>query len=216
MKKLVVIFLGAICLTSCSYSKEETTLTDTTTAKVTMLNNLNYKEIPDEFLTLYEPEEQEETAVSEAEADIGGNLYGKFFNERAEFFIIENPQNKLHDTGVKSITLYYLDGQLEKTKYILQQNVADKLIECYGSFKISAHDSKNRDILKSGKVLVKTDEDIELNQELDNYQLKWTSGNNIIVYKVNLNDRQEAYRYVEKRSTYEQNFREIEKSWVVK
>lgn len=210
MKNLIAIFLGLSCLTSCSFNKEEVPLTDISTAKVTRLNNLNHKEVPDEFLSLYEQEETETI-----NSDIGGNLYGKFFNERAEFFIIENPQNKLHDTGVKSITLYYLDGQLGKTKYILQQNVADKLIECYGSFKISAHDSKNRDILKSGKVLVKTDEDIELNHELDNYQLTWTSGNNKIVYKVNVNDKQETYRYVEKRSNYEQNFREIEKSWVV-
>lgn len=210
MKNLIAIFLGLSCLTSCSFNKEEVPFTDISTAKVTRLNNLNHKEVPDEFLSLYEQEETETI-----NSDIGGNLYGKFFNERAEFFIIENPQNKLHDTGVKSITLYYLDGQLGKTKYILQQNVADKLIECYGSFKISAHDSKNRDILKSGKVLVKTDEDIELNHELDNYQLTWTSGNNKIVYKVNVNDKQETYRYVEKRSTYEQNFREIEKSWVV-
>lgn len=211
MKNLIAIFLGVSCLISCSFNKEEVPLTDITTAKVTRLNNLNHKEVPDEFLSLYEQEETETI-----NSDIGGNLYGKFFNERAEFFIIENPQNKLHDTGVKSITLYYLDGQLGKTKYILQQNVADKLIECYGSFKISAYDNKNRDILKSGKVLVKTDEDIVLNQQLDNYQLTWTSGNNKIVYKVNVNDKQETYRYVEKRSNYEQNFREIEKSWVVK
>lgn len=210
MKNLIAIFLGLSCLSSCSFSKEGEALTDNTTTKVTRLNNLNNKEVPGEFLSLYEQEEME-TVTS----DIGGNLYGKFFNERAEFFIIENPTNKLHDTEVNSITLYYLDGQLGKTKYLLQHNVANKLIECYGNFKISAHDDKNRDILKSGKVLIKTGEDISLNQQLDNYQLSWTSGNNMIVYKVNINDKQETYKYVEKRSTYEQNFKEIEKSWVV-
>lgn len=212
MRNLIAIFLGLGCIISCSY-EDNMSLKEAGMAKITRINNLNNKEIPAAFLSLHEPAEEEEgTAV--ANADISGNLYGKFFNERAEFFIIDNPKNKLHHTKVKTITLYYLDGQLGKTKYILEQDAATRLIECHGSFKISAYDDKNREILKSGKVLVRKGEDITLNQELDNYQLKWTSGNHIIVYKVNLHDEQETYRYVEKRDTYEQNFREVEKSWV--
>lgn len=213
MRNLIAIFLGVSCMVSCSNNQEDMPGTNTRMAKITLLNNLNNKEVPVEFLSLHEPTEEEGTAV--ADADIAGNLYGKFFNERAEFFIIDNPKNKLHNTAVKSITLYYLDGQLGKTKYILEHDAAERLIKCYGNFKISAHDNKNREILTSGKVLIRKGEDIVLNQQLDNYELKWTSGNNIIVYKVNLNDEQETYRYVEKRNTYEQNFREVEKSWVV-
>lgn len=210
MKNLVALFLGLSCLTSCSFSKEDIPLTKASATKVKRLNNLNDKEVPEQFLSLGE---QDETPA--ARANIGGNLYGKFFNERAEFFIIENPKNKLLDIEVNSITLYYLDGQLGKTKYILGQDAAKKLIECYGNFKISAHDKKNRDILKSEQVLVKNGDQLVLNPALDNYKLKWISDNNTIVYEVNAHDRHETFRYIEKRNTYEQNFKEIERTWVV-
>lgn len=210
MKNLVALFLGLSCLTSCSFSKEDIPLTEASAKKVKRLTNLNDKEVPEQFLSLGEQDE-----IPAAKANMGGNLYGKFFNERAEFFIIENPKNKLLDTKVSSITLYYLDGQLGKTKYILEKDATKKLIECYGNFKISAHDKKNRDILKSGQVLVKNGDQLILNPALDNYELKWLTDNNTIVYKVNTHDRHETYRYIEQRNTYEQNFKEIEGSWVV-
>src|SRR5690606_66860 len=44
--------------------------------------------------------------------DIDGNLYGRFFCDRAEFYVIHSPQNRIQYSGVKTLTMCYLDGEL--------------------------------------------------------------------------------------------------------
>jgi len=75
--------------------------------------NFDNKEVPEKLLTLNTPP----TATSTQE-DIEENLFGKFFCDRAEFYVIKNPQNEVYATRPESITLFYLDGELRQTKYI--------------------------------------------------------------------------------------------------
>ena len=55
--------------------------------------------------------------------ELGKDLFGKFFQERAEFYIIEDPNKTIYNHPVKSITLYFLDGKLSKTKYELDADI---------------------------------------------------------------------------------------------
>jgi len=57
------------------------------------------KNVPKQLLAL-----NTKLISSSNEGDIKENLYGKFFYDRAEFYIIKNPKNKIHSSSIKSIT----------------------------------------------------------------------------------------------------------------
>src|SRR5688572_1855006 len=85
--------------------------------------------------------------------ELGRNLYGRFFRERAEFYIIENPNKTIYNRPVKSITLYFLDGTLAKTKYELEDDISDDLIHSYGNFTIQGYDTLTRRLVKSKRII---------------------------------------------------------------
>jgi hypothetical protein len=200
---ILLMVFGLTGLFSCMDSNEHNLAAEATNGKEILERNLDHQEVPGELLQLKDP--------GEIDSVIDQNLYGKFFNERAEYYIIDHPTNKIHDSMVRSITLCFLDGHLSRTKYILYEDVSGSLIQSLGNFKISGHDQKNREILKSGKVWIPTGQGFGLNPLLDNYELKWIFEDNLITYKVNLNNKQEPFRYVEKLKTYDRNFKMIER-----
>ena len=180
--------------------------------------NLNNKKVPDELLVLDAEQDSTEVAgilrAGVASPDVEGNLFGKFFNNRASFFIIESPTNKIHNSGVKSITMYYLDGKLSQAKYVLERNVLDSLVQQYGRFRIKAFDPKNREILASGAVLVETEEGLVMNDQLDNFEMRWALGDMQIKYRVNLKEGKEPFLYTERLESYEKNFRRVERGGI--
>ncbi len=128
-------------------------------------NNFNKKTVPIQLLTL---NTKATTPTSTGNAE---NLYGKFFYDRAKFYIIKNPKNRLHSSSIKSVTLVYLDDVLYKTKYSLSSNIVEELLKKYGVFNIVGYDFTNRDIISSEKVMSEENGIFVLNKKLDNYQL---------------------------------------------
>jgi hypothetical protein len=137
-------------------------------------------------------------------------LYGRFFYERAEFFVIDNPTNTLHRSKVKSITLYYLDGQLSQTKYILDDNIVDRLIHNYGNFKIAGRDAHSREIISSQPIVHRTGTGWRLNDQLTRYELIWSVGNKQIKYGVDITSSKEPFTYWEQLKDYPKKFKTIE------
>ena len=141
-----------------------------------------------------------------------GNLFGRFYNERAEFFIIDNPQNTLYDVQVNSVVLCYLDGFLSKTTYFLNENVANKLVSRYGSFRISGHDFENRELINKREIW-ENREYKRLSEKLDDFRMSWTLGDQEIVYEVDLNKNNEKFVYIEMTDQYKNLLRVIEKEY---
>jgi hypothetical protein len=170
---------------------------------------LDNKELPEKLLTLAtEPKTDDEIG------DIEENLFGKFFCDRAEFYIIKNPVNQIYSTSAESITLYYLDSELCQTKYILNNDIKEVLIKQWGDFKILGLDYKNRDVIKTGEILIKTTNGWTLNERLNNYELKWTIRDKEIKYRVKSDKFGKKFMYLEKSKDYEREFKQIEKHCV--
>ena len=205
--KLDLILSVMLILTACSNPVKED-LRDKKGEKGLEKKNtrLDHREVPEDLLTL---SSQPETNA--ADTDIRENLFGKFFCDRAEFYIIKEPQNEIYSSTATSITLFYLDGELGKTTYELNQDIQRDLLKAFGKFSISGRDLKNRDIVASKHILIQTEKGPALNEGLDNYELKWTFGNRQVEYRVNVNRENRKYVYTEKVKDYDKSFKEIER-----
>lgn len=142
--------------------------------------------------------------------ELGSNLFGKFHQQRAEFYIIENPNKTIYNHPVKCITLYFLDGALAKTKYELDADISDDLIASYGAFSIKGYDTLTRSLLKTSSVLQKVDHRKLLNKHLVNYQLKWDMPSKFIYTRVDKSRVKKRFEYIETAKDFYQRYRQVE------
>jgi hypothetical protein len=142
--------------------------------------------------------------------ELGKNLYGKFFQQRAEFYIIENPNKTIYNKPVKSITLYFLDGALAKTKYELDDDISDNLIQSYGTFTIKGYDTLTRGLFKREKIISVRDQKKMLNKNLVNYELKWDLESKFVYTRVDKSAPKKRFEYIEALKHYTDKFRKLE------
>lgn len=203
MKIWTAIVLGLLVLTCCQQSGGDSMTTKEELSLKQQSRKLDNKEVPEKILTL-------NTTTGAKQEKIDENLFGKFFCDRAEFYIIKNPQNKIYSSSAESITLYYLDNQLRQTKYFLTNNILDNLLRELGSFKITGMDPKNRQVLKTEEIVIRTKSGITLNNKLDNFELRWIFGEKEIKYRVS-SGSENKFIYAEKARDFEKEFKAIEK-----
>src|SRR5688572_25002370 len=142
--------------------------------------------------------------------ELQSNLFGKFHRQRAEFYIIENPNKTIYNHPVKRITLYFLDGALAKTKYELEDDISDDLIYSYGGFSITGYDTLTKRLLKTGTVLQKVDQRKVLNKQLINYQLKWDVPSKFIYTRVDKSGAKKRFEYIETVKDYNRRYKQLE------
>ncbi len=145
--------------------------------------------------------------------ELGKDLFGKFFQERAEFYIIENPNKTIYNHPVRSITLYFLDGKLSKTKYELDADISDDLIHSYGTFTIKGYDSITRRVFETEKVIDRVNNKKVLNKNLVNYELKWEMPTKFIYTRVDKSGPKRRYEYIESLKNYDSRFRGVERAF---
>lgn len=162
--------------------------------------------LSDEVLTL-------KTTSTEIDGvdDLDKHRFGKFFCDRAEFFVIHEPQYEVYSVKPKSITLFYLDGELSQTKYILSEDIINKLLNELGRASIIGCDFENRSVIQTQPILISTEQGLRLNEKLNNFELKWTFGEKQIKYRVNTTGGKAEFSYLEKVKNYERVFKKIEK-----
>lgn len=194
----LTILVGAFVSCDKSVEKEKTSLPPPVVKK-------NEKNIPERFLRI---DGQADTLRN---YELGKNLYGKFFQARAEFYIIENPNKTIYNRPVKSITLYFLDGTLAKTKYELDEDISDDLIHSYGAFTIKGYDTLTRKLFKTEQILFVKDDKKILNKKLTNYELKWDLNSKFIYTRVDRSASRKRFEYIEALKHYDLQFRRIER-----
>jgi len=145
--------------------------------------------------------------------ELGKDLFGKFFQERAEFYIIENPNKTIYNHPVKSITLYFLDGKLSKTKYELDADISDDLIHSYGTFTIKGYDSITRRLFKTEKIVDRVNNKKILNKNLISYELKWEMSSKFIYTRVDKSGPKARYEYIESLKNYDERFKGVERAF---
>ena len=112
-------------------------------------------------------------------------LFGKFFCDRAEFYVVNDPLSSIYSARIISVTLSYLDGELRKSKYILEKDIAPELIrELGGKFGIVALDETNKKILDTEGALDPSGTDAIINPKLDHFEIRWSFGDKEVRYRV--------------------------------
>jgi hypothetical protein len=144
--------------------------------------------------------------------ELGKHLFGKFFSKRAEFYVIENPNKTIYSHPVKSITLYFLDGTLSKTKYTLDKDISDDLIQSYGNFTIKGYDSVTQRLCRTAKVIAVVDRKKVLNKNLNNYELKWELTDKFIFARVDKTSPKKRYEYIESVKNFQRKYKGVENS----
>ena len=138
------------------------------------------------------------------------NLYGTFFGDRAEYFIVHEPKNLIHGAKIKTVTFCYLDGELCQSKYVLESDISGKLIRTHGNFRIRGFDFKDRHVIADQNVMTDYGQGMELNHNLHNFELTWILGDSHIKMRVNRRNADQSFEYTEQLADYNLLFRSIE------
>lgn len=194
------IFIGAILMVSC---EQEVTTKEKKSPEAPEVKK-SEKNIPERFLRL---DGQQDTLRN---YELGKNLFGKFFQKRAEFYVIENPNKTLYNHPVKSITLYFLDGTLSKTKFELNDDISNDLIRSYGPCTIKGYDTVTRKLLKSEKILMVNNQEKIINEKLINFELKWDRNTKYIYARVDKSGPKRRFEYIEALKDYARKYKQIE------
>ena len=205
MRSIAAWLLLTLALTSCNDSKDERRILKNSTSRP-VLRKLDNSTVPNELLTL-----KNESSNHHSGDSLRGNLYGRFFCDRAEFYTIDNPQNEIYSQRPATIVLYYLDGELCQTKYELKENIADKLFNELGRCRIVGFDTKNKQIISANGMRVDSPSGLRFNPDLDNYELTWNIGDKQIKYRVEKTKDESKFIYKEKLKNYEREFNIIAK-----
>ena len=167
----------------------------------------NNKKVPQTLLQVdsLEAEEHERHAML-----LEDHFFGSFHNERAEFYVIDAPKNLLLGSKVNTISLYYIDGVMCKTKYNLQRSISEALMKQYGTFKIVGLDARNKEIIKQRRVLETKQGRQTLNDQLNRFEMIWEVEGKILVYREVREGSATTYDFTEKLKDYERRLRSVE------
>jgi len=110
-------------------------------------------------------------------------LYGKFFQDRIEFHILENPDLTLYKTQVKELTFYHIDSELSKKKFIMADDISADLMAVFGKFKLKPLDSLSLLTAQNEAIIKKAAGDRILNERITNYEMRWEKPDRTIRYK---------------------------------
>lgn len=147
--------------------------------------------------------------VAIAPASLKRNLYGRFFNDRAEYYIIENPSNTLMQSAIKRAILYYFDGKLYRVKYQLSEDKSSQLIRSRPSFSIRGLTERSRDILAAQSPVKRNSVgNYEINPSVDDYELTWRSDDIIVKWRRVKSEK--FYEYSEYSAEYTSKYRELQ------
>jgi len=202
----IIIFLALSCAPPAT--KEDESKVASAKKKIKLKSTLDNREVPFSALSI----DKNPFTLEDVSKDIAGNSYGKFFGKEAEFFIIDSPKNKVFNSEVYSIRLYYLDNKLSQTKYFLASDITNTLINYYGQFRIAGFDFDNRDEIENGNIVQQVNGKWKLREEFTNYRLSWIIGDKEILFRVDKNNPDQPYTYIERVSDYKDIFRRIEYS----
>lgn len=178
MKQLIYSVLVVFLMTNCSPKKPIET-----EAKIKGLTESEKKANIDEAVT-YDLISVEIGATQEQLNVSQQHLYGKFFDDRAEFYIVENPDLYVSEALVNRLTLYFIDGTLCKKKYELDTDISQELMKAYGGFRFKALNDTTYKLSREENIVVKSDTGNFINDSFNRYQMKWEDEGVAIKYLV--------------------------------
>ncbi|MDN4164458.1 hypothetical protein QWY31_03040 [Cytophagales bacterium LB-30] len=141
--------------------------------------------------------------LEHADEALADKLFGSFYEDRATYYVIPNPDRKLYGQAVDRMVLYYLDSEMLKVKYSLSEDIVHQLIRDYGKFKIKALDSLSQSLLDKGDFLVHGIQGKQFSDSMMAYRITWEVGDKQLVYEVHKSQEPPVYEFVEKSAYYD-------------
>lgn len=139
------------------------------------------------------------------------SLFGKFYNDRIEFHIIDDPGIHLHGAAVDRITLYYIDSVLCKKKYEIDRGIADELALRYGAVSYKSLNHETDSLAMSMGIVLPSESGNRFNPYLKKYQLKWTLVDKTILFQHLQDTDQVANIYIEELAEYRMLYKSVQK-----
>lgn len=141
------------------------------------------------------------------------DLFGHFYNRRAHFYKVKEPNANIFGAIADDLTLYFIDSTLARVKYGLHDNIANRLINALGNFKITPLNDTTYQMIQRDSVVTRRNGWIRLNPALTHYELRWKRQEYSIVLKVQ-NSHQEngAIEYIEEIDLYKEALKSVEHS----
>lgn len=149
-------------------------------------------------------------SLSTIEPELEDHLFGKFFNDRAEFYVVQYPTNTLFDKPVDEITLCFLDGKLSQTRYMLHDDLTDELISKYGKFTFKPFDPANSKLLEDNRLIDVGNGQTKLNSVFTNYELSWDTNDKRILVRVDRTKPAARVTYTERLHNHTATYKMIE------
>lgn len=173
-------------------------------------NKLSEPDIAIERVTINDSDLVLNSTAEQTSLTLDDHLFGKFFYDRAAFYVLSNPDKSIYGSSIKSLVLCYLDGELAQLKYETKDNITDKVINEHGNseFKITACDDANKKILQAENVITRVNGKLAFQKKLTNYQLRFYHSNVEIIIRVDNGQ----YYYFERTKNYRLKFYQVETS----
>ncbi len=141
------------------------------------------------------------------------DYFGDFFGGRAKFFTnYEQPVN-IGNGQSESMLLCFLDDDLSKIKYRMNEDIGPFLLSRLGKCKIRGLDSLTTVRIKQGSFIHVSDTGFVISEDLKYYQLRWERDDLEARYvvKKNLIDEKPLFAYEERITDYKETMLYLER-----
>jgi len=99
---------------------------------------------------------------------------------------------------------------MSKTRYVLDEDISDDLIQSHGEFTIQGYDTLTRSLFQSENIIQQVNHKKVLNKNLTNYRLKWIRESKVMYSRVDKTAPKKRFEYIETIKDYEARYRAAE------
>ncbi len=186
MKKALLLFLTlTLTLSSCSKKKEpevieQQVVSDGPTEKepVAIVGG----ELPDFKFSIGDLQINQHMDSMDLRAF---THFGEFYTEDFRVYRLDRIDYLAEAHFIDDINLYFIDSMLVRVQAYLREDKSNEFIRRYGKAKIAINDYHNRKLLEDQDLLIRVNGKTQINENLDNFTLKWKRESLDIDYSVN-------------------------------
>lgn len=142
------------------------------------------------------------------------HLFGRFYNDRIEFHIIDKPDIRIHNAKVNKVTFYYIDSVLCKKKYELDRPIPDELAKTYGKLSYKSLSLATDSLAQNMGIVLRSENGNRLNPYLMKYQLKWHLDDKVIYFRHLEDSLNISNLYIEELKEYRRLFNSVQRELI--
>lgn len=142
------------------------------------------------------------------------HLFGRFYNDRIEFHIIDKPDIRIHNAKVNKVTFYYIDSVLCKKKYELDRPIPDELAKTYGKLSYKSLSLATDSLAQNMGIVLRFENGNRLNPYLMKYQLKWHLDDKVIYFRHLEDSLNISNLYIEELKEYRRLFNSVQRELI--